>query len=391
MRAFGVIAEYNPFHSGHAYQLAQTKLAGAEQIVAVMSGSFVQRGEPAIFSPYERARAALLCGADLVIELPLPWAMARAQTFARGGVALVDALGVACGLSFGSECGSTQVLKECAELIANSNAVSQGIKARLATGMSFANAREAAVADINPDCARALGQPNDILAVEYICAIKQLGASLAPLAIRRTGAQHDSDERKNELLSAAAIRNLIACGEDYAPYLPTEAARVFEACEAVDFAQIERAVLYKMRTVTASELAPAPDVSEGIENRIIAAANDACTLEELYALAKTKRYSHARIRRIVMSAFLGVTALDAQGTPPYIRVLGFNSAGKQLLAAAKKSAGLPIVTRRSDIDALGEKARRIYALECTASDIRALCLQRAAKCGTLQSSEAVIL
>lgn len=394
MTAAGTVAEYNPFHSGHAYMLKKTRENGADAVAAVISSSFVQRGEPAIMSVCSRVEAALKNGVDLVIELPLAWSLCGAQGFARGGVSLLDSLGIVDVLSFGSECGDIDLLCSTAQVI-NSPSAASAMKDRLAQGASFAAARESAVATLYPQGAEILRNPNDILGLEYISALNMLGSAVKPVCIKRTGAEHDG-AAVGEFASASEIRRRLLSGEEVSRFMPESAFEVLKndissSLAPAEPSRLEAAIMYKLRTVSAGELALAPDVSEGIENRIAAAAREACSLAQIYDLTKTKRYSHARIRRIVMSAFLGVRAEDSEGLPPYIRVLGFNETGRGLLREAAKKADLPIIMKYSDVKALDGRAVRAFELECRAADVFALCFKPPLACGLCQRANPVIL
>ena len=364
MRAAGIVAEYNPFHNGHAYLARRAREAGEDCVVAVMSGNFVQRGEPAIFDFSARVKAALLCGVDLVIQLPSIYAASGAQSFAGAGVELLDALGCVDTLVFGSECGDTARIAEAAGLLAS---------------------------PISPASADLIASPNDILAVEYVSALERIGSRMKPLAVGRVGAGHDSAEIADGFAGASKIRELIRSGGDITGLVPAAAGEIYRGAEQADISRIERAILYKMRTVGAQELASAPDISEGIENRILTAAREARSLEELYTLAKTKRYSHARIRRIILNCFLGVTAELAAIDPPYIRVGGFTPRGAELLREAALSARLPLLAKTADIAALSEEAKAVFAAECRAGDIYALCLTNAAECGAEKRFRPIII
>lgn len=381
MRSIGIVAEYNPFHNGHAYLIKKARESGAESVVAVMSGSFVQRGEPAIFDFETRVRAALACGADLVIQLPVVCSVSGAQRFARASTQLLDALGLLDTLVFGSECGDTKKIIETARLL-DTDEFSELLKKELAGGISFASARENALRTLSGEYADIITSPNDILGVEYVSSLLKLQSKLQPFAIRREGVVHDGDNTNGEFASASRLRELLREGADISAFVPERAAEIYMKSEMLDMSGLERAILYKMRTATAREIALAPDVSEGIENRIVAAAKEACTLDELYSLAKTKRYSHARIRRIILNTFLGITEQLASCEPPYIRVAGFNENGAAILKKAAETARLPILTKTADIAELDEKAREIFTAECRAGDIAALCLPDAAPCGT---------
>lgn len=387
MTVSGVIAEFNPFHNGHEYLLGQAKKTG-DAVVAVMSGNFVQRGEPAIMPAADRVRAALLGGADLVAELPLPWAMATAQRFALGGVSMLDGIGITDRLVFGSESGNTDALRTVSQALEDERVTAE-LKRRLSAGEPFAAARQKALEAFCPR-AGVISQPNDTLGVEYINALRALNSSIIPFAVKRVGVCHDGGTDGSSA-SGSAIRKLLAAGEDVRKYASLTADAVGRGAGISDPARLETAILYKMRTITADELRLAPDISEGIENRIIRAAAEASTLEELFAAAKTKRYSHARIRRIVMSAFLGLTAADGEGTPPYFRVLGFNSVGRGLLKEIDKKGNLPIIMKYTDIKGLDERAVRCWELTCSAADVFGLTLSPVSGCGSVQKYTPVIL
>ena len=384
VHVFGVICEYNPFHNGHRLHLEQTRQQ-ATHVVAVMSGSFVQRGEPALLDKWTRARMALQNGADLVLELPLPWAMAGAERFAAGGVAMVSALGCAEALSFGCEHGSAATLQSAAQALL-STGLGDALRPLLDAGLSFAAAREEAVRRrFGTECAALLQSPNDILAVEYTKAILQLQTQLSLFPVRRLGAVHDGDGLSPEIrlpageavASASALRQALQKNENITEFIP-QSCRVPLLLAAGErrlsggMEPLTRAVLAKLRTMTETEASVLPDVSEGLHNRLLAAARCADSLPALYAAAKTKRYSHARIRRAAAAALLGLREEDCAGTPPYLRVLGLNRRGQEILRRMKQTAALPVILRPSEIARLDERARRVFSLDCAATDLWAL-------------------
>jgi len=396
MLTAGIVAEYNPFHLGHAYQLEQTKQAGATHTVAVMSGSFVQRGEPAIVSKQARAEMALANGIDLVIELPLPWAAANANTFAFGAVGLLNALGFTDILSFGSESGNCPLLQSAAVAVSSVQTGNDALRKHLKDGNSFASAREASVRELYGNAAAdILKNPNDTLAVEYIRALNTLRSAIKPFAVKRFGAGHDEQAAESGFASASYIRKCLLDGRNCGQYLPDASAEILEreikaGRAPADYLRLERAVLCVLRGMSAQDIAKAPDISEGIENRIACAVRNSSTLEELFTHAKTKRYSHARIRRIVLHSFLGVTAGDCAGLPPYIRVLGMNQKGRELMRTARKTAALPVVMKAADTAELGGRAKRVFELECRAADIFALSLPKPMPCGTEQTAKVIL-
>lgn len=385
MLVAGIVSEYNPFHLGHAAHISQTRFAGATHVVAVMSGNFVQRGEPAFLTKWARARQALKNGADLVVELPLPWALSGAEKFAYGSVALLDALGADL-ISFGSECGDTAQLEQAAQAL-DSPTLREALRSELKDGSTFAKARQSAIHSLcGEETALLLREPNNILGIEYIKALRKLDSKIKPFTIKRIGAAHDAPQAKGGIASASMIRGMIRNSEDFTAYLPETSAEVVKAEIAAgrapaDISRVERAILAKLRTMSQEDFANLPDVSEGLENRIYTAARKASSLEELYDAVKTKRYTHARIRRIVLSAFLGLNSSLNDGIPPYLRVIGFNRRGLEILHSAKMTTKLPIITNSSDILSLDSKARNMIELESRSTDLFALCMPHAAPCG----------
>lgn len=385
MHIAGIIAEFNPFHSGHNYLIQTIRQQGATHIAVVMSGNFVQRGEPAILSKTARTKQALLCGADLVAELPLPWAIAGAESFAAGGVSLLERIG-AQSICFGSEHGSTAALKLLAQTLLAPN-LKEALKAELSSGCTFAKARKNAVESIlGPEYAALLEEPNNILGIEYIKAMIRQNSSMELCTVARLGPAHDAAKEHAGLSSASRIRQLL---HEKAPFQntmpPAAAAILLEEQSAgrapADLRLLERAILAKLRTMPAETFRLLPDISEGLENRVYAAAQKAASLDELYTLCKTKRYTMARIRRVILSAFLGVTAQDVQGLPPYLRILGMTQKGRELLPALKSNKKQPLIVNTSDILTLDNRAANVIELEHRSYDLFSLCMPTPAPCG----------
>jgi predicted nucleotidyltransferase len=395
LKTAGIIAEYNPFHNGHAYHIAKTRETGCTHIVAVMGGNFTQRGEAAVFFKQARCFAALHGGADLVIELPLPWAISSSGRFAFGGISLLDSLGCVDTLSFGSECGDPQLLREALHKVEALNG-SAGLKEQLQKGYSFPRARQAAAQAAFPGESLPLAGPNDILAIDYLKALSELGSSISPLAVKRAFAAHDAGALGN-FASASHIRGLILKGRarSWLKFVPKSAAQIYAAEIAAKKAppspeKISTAVLARLRTMGTEELARLPDVTEGLENRIFEAVKSAAGLDELYFAIKSKRYTMSRVRRVVLAAYLGMSKEAAPASPPYIRVLGASTRGLELLGAAKTAAKLPIVTRTAQINEIGGFAKTVFELECLASDLYALCLPRPLPCGLEQQYKIIV-
>ena len=345
MKAVGIVAEYNPFHLGHLHHLQETRrLCPGRGVVAVMSGDFVQRGEAAVFSKHLRAKAAVLSGVDLVLELPLPWAVSSAEGFARGGVGLLDDLGLADCLSFGSECGSAERLERVAACL-DSEAYPDRLRRYLDRGLPFAACRQAAVEDLlGKEEGELLASPNNILGVEYLRAIRARGAQLRPVTVRRAGAGHD-EHTDAPLRSASQLREMIRNGEDWTAYVPDPVRPVLAEAPAADRRLLECAQLSRLRRMTAGELVRVPDCAEGLENRIFAALQSGPDLQAVLEQVKTRRYALSRLRRMLLCAALGVEKGMDRGTPPYARVLAANRTGLELLGQMKETARVPVITK----------------------------------------------
>lgn len=397
MKIAGVIAEYNPFHKGHALQLAQLRELGYTHIAVAMGGHFLQRGSAAVCQKQLRARMALENGADLVVELPASWACAPAQRFAAGGVALLEALGCHT-LAFGSECGDLALLQQAAQA-AQSEAVLSLTQQLMADGRTFAAARQAAVAQCFPGpAADVLQNPNDNLGLEYLQALAKQHCTMQPLALRRVGAAHDAPQAVEGIASASRIRELLEDGnwEEAAALMPDAAWRTLRGAIAANRApaslhRAESAVLARLRTMTSADFAALPDLSEGLEHRLYGAARQACSLEECYQLAKTKRYTLARIRRLTLAAFLGLRREELPDLPPYLRVLGFNDRGKELMAAAKEKHTLPLSHSLSRLEELGGACAATAALEARAADLYGLMTPVPLPCGEEYRAQVVSL
>jgi len=379
MAVAGIVAEYNPLHSGHLLQMSATRDALGEDVgvICVMSGNFVQRGEPAILDKHTRAEAAVRCGADLVIELPTPWATATAETFARGAVSLLEAAGVVDCLSFGSESGDLIPLQRIVDALESPEFPELLRRHRMFPGRTFAAARQLAVADlVGPAAADCLERPNDILGVEYLRALRYVNSSIRPLAIRRRGAAHDGEVSEG-IASASVIRRMIAAGEEFSAYLPPVMtqllAREQEAGRApVRMETVERAVLARLRTMSEEDFAPYDRGREGLSNRLFHAVQGAASLQELLELAKTRRYPMARLRRMVLHAWLDIRPDELPALPPYIRVLAVGAQGRGLLRQMKETARLPVVIRPAGAEKLDGAAACLFRLEARCTDLYTL-------------------
>lgn len=392
---YGVIAEFNPFHNGHKYLLDILK-GDENTVTVVMSESFVQRGECACIDVSQRVKMALLNGADLVLSLPVPFATSSAEKFALGGVSVLNALGVIDCLSFGSECGDAVLLERCVDAITNKR-FTPFLEKRLDEGLSYPTARQLALSDMHGEAlAKVLSSPNDILGVEYIKAIKNLNSKMSVLPVKRYGVEHDSDDAKNNICSASAIRKRMLSNESYKSFLPENVYSLIaeernNGKAPVDFKVLEKAVLYKLRSMTEDDFLKLPDVSEGLEYRFVQAIKNTSSFDELLEKVKTKRYTHSRLRRIILCAFLGITKDDVSMIVPYIRVLGFNAKGAALLKEAKEKTTLPIVTKFSDIKALSDEAKRVFELESFARDVFSLALPEPDICSKEMTDKMIVI
>ena len=373
----GVVAEYNPFHKGHAFHLEQTRERVGHDcgVVAVMSGDFVQRGENAIYSKFTRAEAAVRSGCDLVIELPLPWSIASAEGFARGAVGLLGALGVVTYLSFGSESGDLPPLHTLALELMKPD-FSEALKAELQNGCSFAAARQAALEKRVGPLAKLLESPNNILAVEYLKALYTLRIPIRPITVRREGAAHDG-EGSETILSASEMRTRIEDGQDVSAWMPQTAAEVFAKEQElgrgpITPAMVETAILSRLRMFGPAVYADVPDAEEGLGNALCKAANEEPTFNGVISAAKSKRYALSRIRRMAMCAALGVKRGMADGTPPYIRVLAANERGREILRLAGEKASVPIITKPASGRSASKEIERLMALTAESHDLYVL-------------------
>lgn len=370
MKIVGVVCEYNPFHAGHRHHIHETRRRLGEcAVVAVMSGNFVQRGDCAITDKWTRARAALEGGADLVVELPTVWAASSAEHFAHGAVSILRELGVNA-LSFGSESGDSGTLFRAAACL-DSEQFHAGLRRFLDEGMPFAACRQAAAdALLGREGAACLSRPNDNLGVEYLKAARRLGWEPEVIAIPRAGAGHDGGDHP-AYPSASYLRELILRGE-----LPAD--------NPASLAFNERGVLTRLRSMEAADFEALPDGGEGLARRLYTAVRQASSLEEVYDLTKTKRYAHARIRRLVLWASLGLKESDRPERPAYLRVLGANARGRTVLKRLETRT--PVITKPAH-----GRGMPLLELEARCTDFFALCRREAAPCGVEWKTTPVIL
>lgn len=356
----GIIGEYNPFHNGHAYHLEKSKQeAHADYSIAVISGNFVQRGNVSLIDKWSKANMAISNGLDLVIELPTIYSVSSAENFAYGAVKILDSLNIVDYISFGSEACNIDVLEKCADVLYKEPPKFVNLlNHELSKGVSFPKARENALLMYLNDIRKysnILSNPNNILAIEYIKALKRLKSTIKPISIKRMNVGYNELEIKNNFASATAIREKIKTDNPsgLSKLMPPNSYRILynsilKGHYVKDIENFEKEIIYTLRKMNLKEIANLPDVTEGLEHNIKNAANSCNTIEEFMNIIKTKRYTNTRIQRILLYALLGITKDDMKASfkaQPYIRVLGMNNKGKELLSVISRSnPNLNIIT-----------------------------------------------
>lgn len=375
MKISGIICEYNPLHNGHLYHIHQVRQAGADGIVAVMSGNFVQRGDAAILDKFTRARLAIEGGIDLVLELPVPYALAPAENFAMGGVAILTALGNVDTLSFGSESGDIQLLAQAAEACRVCKAeYADVMEDFLRSGYAYPEVLSQMVHQLyGNETAAVLRQPNNTLAIAYLNAMEMLHSPMQPMTIRRLGAGHHSTQPAAEgTASATYIRQFFQDGGDCRRMMPPYAWHALKMArqkgQIASMEYLERLILYKLRTTDPDQLHDIAEIGQGLEFRLYKAKRSA-SLEELLGAIRTKRYPMARLRRILLHILLDIHTKDIQMYPPYGRILAFNDVGREILRDSKSKRLLPFSHSLAELAQTSPAAGHCAALESQATDI----------------------
>ena len=366
MDAVGVVCEFDPLHRGHERLLRRAGASG-RVLVCAMSGNFTQRGGAACVEKFARAEMAVRCGADLVVELPTPWAMATAEKFADGGVSLLAQCGVKT-LYFGSECGDTDALWATAEALLRAD-VHRAIRLEMDGGLPYAAARQA-VLERETGLGALLAQPNNTLAVEYLKAIRRRGLAADAVTVRREDGGHHGSA------SASHIRALLAAGQEAKAFalMPPQAADILgremkKGLAPADPARLERAMLARLRLMNEHDFASYDSGGEGLYRRVYRAVQEGGSLGDILTRATTKRYPTARVRRMLWAVFLG---LEAPGEDiPYVRILAATEAGRRLLRQMQ-DAGVPVLTKAADVGRLGPSAEALFTREARRTDVYAL-------------------
>lgn len=398
MKILGLITEYNPFHNGHLYHLEKSKeVTGASHTIAVMSGNFLQRGEPAILNKWERAKMAVKSGVDLVIEIPTPYACATAELFAYGSISLLDKLGAVNCVSFGSEIGNIDFLHDIANLLANplpefeetlKNYVNLGFTFPIARSMAldtyFRKTKKYNEEDLNL-INNTIKNPNNILGIEYLKAIRQLRSPIIPYTITRKSAHyHSRNITDTSIASATAIREHLYNNkslEDISSVIPDNTLNVLShnidnGTAPIFSEDFEQSILSILRRSKLDDIKNVFDVVEGLENKIYQCSNSTNNLLDLYNCIKSKRYTLTRIQRILMHILLNINKDDIfqfnSSGPQYARVLAFNNKGREILQILKSTSSIPIISNLKHYRPQNMTAERMLEIDIRATNIYSL-------------------
>ena len=384
-KILAIIAEYNPFHNGHLYHLKKSKKElNPDFSICIMSGNFCERGDTSIIDKWSKTEAALKCGFDMVVELPVLYSISSAENFAEGALKILDSFDDVT-LSFGSECGDLNILNNIADVLYNEPKEYQTILSHeLSKGLSYPKARENALLLYLNDIkkyANILSNPNNILGIEYLKAIKKLKSKIKPHTVKRIDAGYNSLKVKDRLASATAIRNLLKENKDVKKLMPTPSYNILldnikQGKTIKDISVFEKEIIYTLRKMSLAEIANLQDVTEGLENAIKQAANNCNNLEDLINSIKSKRYTRSRIQRILLYSILNITKKDIQDSykaKPYIRVLGVNNKGKLLLSQLNNPKYPTITSVKKFMDSNNNKIlRNMLEKDILASNIYTL-------------------
>ena len=383
MKVLGIVAEYNPFHNGHKYHIQESrKKTNCDAVIAVMSGNYVQRGEPSLIDKWSRTKMAILNGVDLVIELPSIFSCATAETFAYSSVKLLNDTGVVDFLSFGSEIGDIKSIESVASLLSSENEIfKKTIKSYLNQGMSFPVARQKTMETLTGKNYDFISSSNNILAIEYIKALNSLKSKITPLTITRKGEAYNSKNIVTSFSSASAIRDAIT-NNNFGQIAKTIPNNVFEilidginkGIAPITLDSFCEYLNYLLREKSSQELACISDISEGLENRIKSSADSCFKTKEILDFIKTKRYTHTRLQRVLLHILLNIKTetidyYKQTGYSPYIRILGFKKDKEKLLSAIVKNSSLPILVNFKDGKNLNENCKTLLDIESKATDI----------------------
>ena len=395
-KVVGIIAEYNPFHNGHSYHIQNTKTqTGADFVVAVMTGNFTQRGNTSVIDKWEKTKMALNGDADLVIELPTIYSVSSAENFANGAVKILNELGIVDTISFGMEADDVSTLNNIANVLVNEPPEYKTIlEHELGKGNSFPKARENALMMYLNDIKRyanVVKGSNNILAIEYLKALKKQKSSIVPFGVKREKVYYNSTKIIDEYASATGIRNLLLHNqlEEVRKVMPSKSYSILlnnlrQGTYVLDIIAYNDEIIYKLRSMTVKQIANLPDVSEGLEYLIKEVSNKTNNLIELINGIKSKRYTQTRIQRILLYALLGITKKDmeiSKKMTPYIRVLGCSENGKMLLSQINSKAKVITSFKKFEKTNKNRKIKRMLELDKKATDIYTLGYKKESKAG----------
>lgn len=341
--AVGIIAEYNPFHKGHKYHIDSTIKATCEDIVAIISGNFVQRGEPALFKKHIRTKMALLNGVSMVLELPVEYATGSADVFSFGAVNILNESRIIDKLSFGSENGETAIFENIARILNNEPTLfKKHLKENLNLGMSYPLARNSALESYIGKKLSFMNKPNNILALEYIRQLQKLNSNIKPFTVERIISDYNSNNLSGEISSASAIRTAIL-NNDYSALnsIPNNCKEFFNNINPPLIDNFSQILSYILRTKNPKDISEYADITEGLENRII--NTNFNTITELIENIKTKRYTYSKLQKAILHILLGIKKNDQIKKPEYIRVLGFRKDKKYILSEMVKKSNIPVI------------------------------------------------
>lgn len=390
-KVVGIIAEYNPFHNGHAYHIQKTKeQTGADFVVAVITGNFTQRGNTSVINKWEKAKMAINGGVDLVIELPTIYSISSAENFSSGAIKILNKIGIVDSISFGMEADDISSLNNIANvLLSEPQEYTSLLKAELQKGSSYPKAREIALMMYLNDIKRysnILNGSNNILAIEYLKALKKQRSNLIPIGVKREKVYYNSTKIIDEYASATGIRSLLLRNqlEEIRKVVPSTTLSILlnnirEGTYVLDLTAYGAEILYKLRTMSIQEIANLPDVSEGLENLIKDVSNKTNNLIDLINGIKSKRYTQTRIQRILLYALLGITKKDMEYSKkivPYVRILGCSENGKILLSQINNKAKIITSLKKFEKTNKNKKIARMLETDKKATNIYTLGYKR---------------
>ena len=389
MKVLGIVCEYNLFHNGHLHHLNMAKkLTNADYVICVMSGNFVQRGNPSILDKWTRTKMALLNGIDMVIELPIPYCISSAYYFAYASISILNSLNIVTDFCFGSEVGDIKPLQDLANILINEPLEYKNhLKTYLNLGYSYAKSRELALSKyLNDDSIKdIMACPNNILGIEYLKALVETKSTILASTITRTN-DYNSNQINSDIVSSSAIRNVLNNNNldlnSISNLMPKSCVQLLK--DAINYGTVpifledfDSILFSKLRCMSINELSNINFVSEGLENRLKKCIDTTCTTNDLISSLHTKRFTDTRIKRILLNALLGITKqkFDKFLNPSYIRVLGVSNKGKKLLGTISKSSNLPVLLSSSDALNLTSYAKELFDLECLATNLYVLAYQ----------------